>query len=53
MKDERNIGTVIGMAVLGVVGFLAFSFTIVGGIAGGVLGIMLGRYAGRKISRRI
>ena len=49
------------MAVLGAVGFLALSFTIVGGIAGGVLGrnnivliwlfkgIVLGRYAGQKL----
>ena len=46
------------MAVLGAIGFLALSFTIVGGIAGGVLGkilifiiikkkgIVLGRYTG-------
>ena len=37
------------MGVLGIIGFLALSFTIVGGIAGGVLGLVLGRYAGKKI----
>lgn len=52
MKDEGSKGTVVGMAVLGVIGFFAFSFTIVGGIAGGVLGIILGRYAGKKIVRK-
>lgn len=40
------------MALLGAVGFFAFSFTIIGGIAGGVLGIVLGRYAGKKIVRK-
>ena len=38
--------------VVGAVGFFAFSFTIIGGIAGGVLGIVLGRYAGKKIVRK-
>ena len=52
LRDERSKGTVLGMAVLGVVGFFAFSFTIIGGIAGGVLGIILGRYAGKKIVRK-
>lgn len=40
------------MAILGTVGFFAFSFTIIGGIAGGVLGVILGRYAGKKIVRK-
>jgi hypothetical protein len=52
-EDRRNVGTILGMTVLGVVGFLAFSFTIVGGICGGVIGIGLGRYAGKKIKRRV
>lgn len=52
MRDESSKGTFVGMAVLGAVGFFAFSFTILGGIAGGVLGIILGRYAGKKIVRK-
>jgi len=52
LKDQGGKGTLVGMAVLGVVGFFAFSFTIIGGIAGGVLGIILGRYAGKKIVRK-
>ena len=42
----------MGLAVLGAIGFLAFSFTIVGGIVGGVLGVTLGRYAGRKLKKK-
>ena len=53
VKDGRNIGTLIGMSFLGAIGFVALSFTLVGGIAGGVVGIVLGRYAGHKISRKI
>jgi hypothetical protein len=53
MEDRRNVGTIIGMTVLGLVGFFTFSFTIVGGVVGGVIGIGLGRYAGRKLIRRI
>ncbi len=34
ITDVRNVGTIVGMSVLGVIGFFAFSFTIVGGIAG-------------------
>ena len=47
------MGAVVGMAVIGLFGFLAFSLTIVGGIAGGVLGGTIGRYAGRKLTRKI
>lgn len=43
----------LGMTVLSVIGFLALSFTIIGGIAGGVLGLGLGRYAGRKLKKKI
>lgn len=43
----------LGMAVLGILGFFAFSFSLVGGIAGGVLGVVLGRYAGKKIVRKM
>lgn len=41
------------MTVLSVIGFLALSFTIVGGIAGGVLGLTLGKYAGRKLKKKM
>jgi len=46
------MGAVVGLAVLGAIGFLALSFTIVGGIVGGVLGITLGRYAGKKLKKK-
>lgn len=36
---------------MGIVGFLALGFTIMGMIAGGVLGVMLGRYAGRRMKK--
>lgn len=39
------------MAFMGIVGFLALGFTIMGMIAGGVLGVMLGRYAGRRMKK--
>lgn len=41
------------MTVLGLLGFLALGFTVVGAIGGSVLGIVLGRYIGRKISKRV
>ncbi len=41
------------MTLLSVIGFLALSFTIIGGIAGGVLGLTIGRYAGKKLKKRI
>jgi len=47
------MGAVVGMTVLSVIGFLALSFTIIGGIAGGVLGLTIGRYAGKKLKKRI
>ena len=51
--DTGNVGTVVGMTVFGLFGFLGFSFTIVGGIAAGVLGGTLGRYAGKKLRRKM
>ena len=43
----------MGVAIIGLFGFLAFSWTIVGGVAGGVLGGAIGRAAGKKfISKR-
>lgn len=47
------MGAILGMTILGAVGFFAFSWTIVGGIIGGAVGIALGRYAGRKLRKRI
>ncbi|CAD8114368.1 unnamed protein product [Paramecium primaurelia] len=49
--DRRNVGSLLGMAFMGIVGFLALGFTIMGMIAGGVLGVMLGRYAGRRMKK--
>ena len=42
VKDNRNFGTIVGLSVLGAIGFVAFSFTLLGGIGGGVLGVILG-----------
>lgn len=39
------------MAILGMIGFLALGFTIMGMIAGGLFGVMLGRYAGKRIKK--
>lgn len=36
---------------MGMLGFLALGFTIMGMIAGGVLGVMLGRYAGKRVKK--
>lgn len=41
------------MSILGLLGFLALGFTIIGGIGGGILGLALGRYLGRKLSKSI
>lgn len=46
-----SYSSILGMAFLGMVGFLALGFTIMGMIAGGVLGVMLGRYAGRRMKK--
>ncbi|CAD8154893.1 unnamed protein product [Paramecium pentaurelia] len=53
LGNNQNLGTIIGMAVLGVIGFLALGFTFLGAIGGGAIGIILGRYLGRKISKKI
>lgn len=45
--------SIIGMAILGVLGFVALGFTIVGMVVGGVLGILLGRYAGKRIKKKL
>ncbi|CAD8163996.1 unnamed protein product [Paramecium pentaurelia] len=53
LGNNQNLGTIIGMTVLGVIGFLALGFTFLGAIGGGAIGIILGRYLGRKISKKI
>ncbi|CAD8068534.1 unnamed protein product [Paramecium sonneborni] len=53
LGNNQNLGTIIGMTVLGMIGFLALGFTFLGAIGGGAIGIILGRYLGRKISKRI
>ncbi|KAM3144421.1 hypothetical protein pb186bvf_003585 [Paramecium bursaria] len=53
LDNNRNLGTVVGMTVLGFLGFVSLGFTIFGAIGGGVLGILLGRYIGQKISKKI
>lgn len=49
--DQRNLGyfflnindrTVIGMIILGAIGFFVFGFALLGGIGGGVLGVVGG-----------
>ena len=39
------------MAAMGILGFIALGFSIVGGIAGGLVGVFVGRYAGKKVKR--
>ncbi|CAD8148626.1 unnamed protein product [Paramecium octaurelia] len=53
LGNNQNLGTILGMTVFGVIGFLALGFTFLGAIGGGAIGIILGRYLGRKISKKI
>ncbi|CAD8062515.1 unnamed protein product [Paramecium primaurelia] len=51
--DQRNIGTVIGMILLGAIGFFVFGFALVGGIGGGVLGVVGGHQVGKRIKKTL
>lgn len=42
----------VGFAVLTLVGFFTFGFTLIGGVAGGLAGIALGRSAGKRIRKK-
>lgn len=39
------------MTILGLLGFVALGFTVIGFIAGGALGLIVGRYAGRRLKK--
>ncbi|CAK71920.1 unnamed protein product (macronuclear) [Paramecium tetraurelia] len=51
--DQRNLGTVLGMIVLGAIGFFVFGFALVGGIGGGVLGVVGGHQVGKRIKKTL
>lgn len=49
-SDRRNVGTVLGMASLGVLGFLTFGITLIGGLAGIIFGGTIGRVIAAKVA---
>lgn len=51
MKDTKALGSVVGVAVVGLLGF-ALSFTVIGFVVGSVLGVIMGGYAGKRIKRK-
>ncbi|CAD8156497.1 unnamed protein product [Paramecium octaurelia] len=51
--DQRNLGTILGMIVLGAIGFFVFGFALVGGIGGGVLGVVGGHQVGKRIKKTL
>ncbi|CAK77527.1 unnamed protein product (macronuclear) [Paramecium tetraurelia] len=51
--DQRKLGTVIGMILLGAIGFFVFGFALVGGIGGGVLGVFGGHQVGKRIKKTL
>jgi hypothetical protein len=44
VKDNRNKGTLLGLSILGIFGFITFSFTLLGGLGGGLIGIIMGKF---------
>ncbi|CAD8073909.1 unnamed protein product [Paramecium sonneborni] len=51
--DQRKLGTVIGMILLGAIGFFIFGFALIGGIGGGVLGVIGGHQIGKRIKKTL
>ncbi|CAD8078889.1 unnamed protein product [Paramecium sonneborni] len=51
--DQRKLGTVIGMILLGAIGFFIFGFALLGGIGGGILGIIGGHQVGKRIKKTL
>jgi len=52
-KDKKNTGSVIGMTVFGVLGFVIFSGTLYLSVLGGLLGIGIGRLIGTRFKSKL
>jgi hypothetical protein len=52
-KNKSNTGTIIGMTVFGIMGFIIFSGTIYLSVIGSVIGIGVGRLVGSRFKSRL
>lgn len=52
-KNKSNTGTIIGMTIFGILGFIIFSGTIYLSVIGGVIGIGVGRLVGSQFKSRL
>ena len=52
VSDRRNVGSLLGAGLLGVLGFIIFSGTLVFAFVGGAAGFALGRVIGSRMKAR-
>ncbi|EAR94352.1 START domain protein (macronuclear) [Tetrahymena thermophila SB210] len=53
VQDKRAVGSLLGITVFGIVGFVASGLNPIGLVAGAVAGGVIGQYAGRKIKKKL
>ena len=52
VSDRRNVGSLLGASLLGLLGFVLFSGTLVFAFVGGAAGFALGRFIGWRLKAR-